>query len=465
MPQKSHLSSSSQKPRFTPNKNQLVPLLALLLLLGGGLAFLKYGPLGADESGTEYSYEEELQLLEADARAACEEAGALVLNLEAEEAEPVVIQAEVSRGDTVSKILEAWLTGAEIHALAASCKSVFPLHRIRQGQPYTVHTRDEKLIRFEYEIDSESKLVVSRGDEGFVAEREEIEYNIVLHRVDGVIASNLFNAMVECGETAALAMALADVFAWEINFIQDLRVDDSFTLLVEKRYRDGEFKGYGRLLAAYFTNQGSRYETFLFTDDAGHSLYFNAEGESLRRAFLKAPLAFNRISSGFSHRRLHPVLKDWRAHPAIDYAAPAGTPVKSVGRGVITFKGFNKGAGNYVAVKHMNGYETMYLHLSRFAGGIQKGAQVKQGQVVGYVGQTGYATGPHLDFRMKRNGAYVNPLRELTPRDQPVNQREMPRFLATQELCRDFLEDRRNLAEYSRSMPELKAATAAQAPS
>ena len=464
MPKKNRLSFSSPKSRFSLNSNKIIPLLALLLVLGGGLALLKFGPFGAEKTGAEYSYEEELQLLEADASR--EGGGAEALNVAEEpEAEPVIIQASVNRGDTVSKILETWLSSAEIHELSGSCKSVYPLNRIRQGQPYTVHTQDGELTRFEYEIDGESKLVVTRGDEGFAAEREEIEYNIVLHRVDGVIASNLFSAMSESGESAQLAMALADVFAWEINFIRDVRVDDSFTLLVEKRYRDGEFKGYGRLLAAYFTNQGSKYEAFLFTDEAGHSLYYNAEGDSLRRAFLKAPLAFNRISSGFSHRRLHPVLKDWRAHPAIDYAAPTGTPVKSVGRGVVTFKGFNKGAGNYVAIKHMNGYETMYLHLSRFASGVQKGTQVKQGQVIGYVGQTGYATGPHLDFRMKRNGTYVNPLRELTPRDQPVNKEEMPRFVAAQELCRDFLEDRRNLAEYSRSMPELRADAGDKAPS
>jgi murein DD-endopeptidase MepM/ murein hydrolase activator NlpD len=256
--------------------------------------------------------------------------------------------------------------------------------------------------------------------------------------------------MTENGEKAQLAASLADVFAWEINFIRDLRVGDNFTLLVEKRYRKGEFKDYGRILAAYFTNQGVVYEAFLFTDNAGQSHYFNGKGESLRRAFLKAPLAYDRISSGYTSRRLHPVLLDWRTHPAIDYAAPVGTPVKCVGKGVVIYTGYDKASGNIVKISHMNKYETSYLHLSAFAKGLRKGSAVAQGQVIGFVGQTGYATGPHLDFRMKKNGGYVNPLKEISPRSNPVNSAEKTHFAAIQETCRDFLEERRKLAEYSR---------------
>ncbi|MDR2891859.1 MAG: peptidoglycan DD-metalloendopeptidase family protein [Deltaproteobacteria bacterium] len=358
----------------------------------------------------------------------------------------------VDNGDTLGSLLEAWLSPAEIHSLADVCKGVYPLNRIRQGQPYAVHAEGENFLSFEYEIDNDNRLVIRKTDEGLTASKEEIEYRIVLHRVEGTIASSLFNAMQDSGEHVSLAAGLSDVFAWEINFIRDLREGDSFSLLVEKRYRDGDFKNYGRLLAATFTNQGDTYEAYLFTDEKGNNLYFNAEGDSLRRAFLKAPLAYNRISSGYTKRRLHPVYKDWRSHPAIDYAAPKGTPVKSVGKGTVTFKGYDKGAGNYIKVKHLNGYETMYLHLSGFARGLGKGSNVSQGQVIGFVGSTGYSTGPHLDFRMKRNGSYVNPLKELSPRDTPVTAKEKSRFLTQMAIYRDFLESRRNLAEYSRSL-------------
>jgi murein DD-endopeptidase MepM/ murein hydrolase activator NlpD len=208
----------------------------------------------------------------------------------------------------------------------------------------------------------------------------------------------------DVGEKPALAMVMADIFAREINFIRDLHPGDSFTLIMEKHFRDGEFKGYGRISGAHFINQGTTYEAYLFNDADGFPYYYTQKGESVKRAFLKAPLSFTRISSTFSPRRLHPILKVWRAHPGVDYAAPTGTPVKAIGNGTVTFKGWSKGVGNYIALKHNNGYESMYLHLSAFARGLNKGKKVQQGEVIGFVGSTGYFTGSHLDFRMKKDG-------------------------------------------------------------
>ncbi|MDL2306869.1 peptidoglycan DD-metalloendopeptidase family protein [Desulfovibrio sp. OttesenSCG-928-C06] len=443
---------------------RVIPALAVLLLLaGGGSYFLLNDTSGGDknltasatggsaaDSAAQSADDPDIQFPpEADpALASASDAGEAV----ADETGPKVYQSVIDSGDTLGNILQAWLSPGEINSLVTSCKGVYAMNRIRQGQPYAVHTDSGEFVKFEYEIDNDTRLVVAKTETGFEAGKEEIEYDIVLHRVEGNIASSLFNAMLDAGENAQLAVNLADVFAWEINFIRDLREGDSFTLLAEKRYRDGEFKGYGKLLAANFVNQGTSYEAFLFTDADGNSQYFNAEGDSLRRAFLKAPLSFTRISSGFSNRRLHPVLLDWRSHPAIDYAAPTGTPVKAVGKGTVIFKGYTKAAGYHVKIQHLNKYETMYLHLSAFAKGLQKGSKVSQGQVIGFVGQTGYATGPHLDFRMKKNGTFVNPLKELSPRDNPVTKKEMPRYLAQQEVYRQFLENRRNLAEYSRKM-------------
>lgn len=367
-------------------------------------------------------------------------------------AELNVMNGVIGRGDTVGGILQAWLTAQEISELDNVCKSVYSLRRVKQGQAYAVHSQDGDFASFEYEIDNDSRLLVTRCDSGFSAEKLDIEYEIRLHRVEGEIKSSLFQAMSDAGETPILAAQLAGVFAWEINFIRDLRVGDRFSLLVEKRYRDGEFKDYGKLLAASFINQSDKYEAFLFRDDDGNSQYFSRDGQSMRRAFLKAPLSYTRISSGYTNRRLHPVTMDWKAHPAIDYAAPTGTPVKSVGKGKIIFMGNSKSAGNYITVEHMNGYQTMYLHLNGFAKGLSKNSKVAQGQVIGFVGQTGYATGPHLDFRMKKDGAYLNPLGVLSPRETPVSKDELPAYQDQVEMFLAFLEDRRNLAEYKREL-------------
>ncbi len=359
-----------------------------------------------------------------------------------------LVHGVIARGDTVGNLLQAWLTVQEIGALDAVCKSVHPLQQIKIGQDYVVVTKDEAFVSFEYEIDDDHKLVASRTENGFAAQLVNIAYDLQLHRVSGVIRSNLFNSMTDCGEKPALAAALADVFAWEINFIRDLREGDEFSLLVEKRYRNGEFKGYGKLLAAFFDNQNNHYEAFLFRDGVGQSQYYTSDGQSVRRAFLKAPLSFTRISSGYSHNRLHPVTMDWKAHPAIDYAAPTGTPVKTVGKGTVSYMGYSKSAGNYITIEHLNDYQTMYLHLSAFAKGLRKGDKVVQGQVIGFVGRTGYATGPHLDFRMKKEGRYINPLSISSPRDTPVSQPEFPSFQQQIRLYMDFMEEKKELAEY-----------------
>ncbi len=250
-------------------------------------------------------------------------------------------------------------------------------------------------------------------------------------RVRGRIDSSLFEAVTSTGESDVLAMNLADIFAWDIDFILDIREGDSFQALVEKRYREGKPAGYGRILAAEFTNQGTTFQAFLYQDGDRRPDYFDADGQSLRKAFLKAPLSFSRISSGFTMRRYHPITKTWKAHPAIDYAAPRGTPIKSVGDGTIIKKGYTRGNGNYVKIRHNSSYETLYLHMKGFAKGIAKGKRVAQGQTIGYVGSTGLATGPHLCFRMYKNGAPVNPHRVKAPSANPVSKESLADFKVT----------------------------------
>lgn len=374
-----------------------------------------------------------------------------------DEENPDLLQGVVAQGDTAGGILQEWLSLNEVHALSEACKGVFPLTKLRAGQPYSVLMEKGVFSRFEYEIDGNHKLLVTRDPDGdasksacWITNLQEIEYDIRLIKVEGAIDSSLFNTMSGLGESATLAVRLAEVFAWEINFIRDIQPGDSFRVLVEKRYRDGEFKGYGKMLIAEFTNKGKVFEAFLFQDSFGNQTYFNAAGESLKRAFLKAPLSFTRISSRFDLRRLHPIFKTVRPHPAVDYAAPSGTPVKAIGSGTVDFRGYNKGAGNYITLKHNGGYESMYLHLSGFAKNLKKGGRVRQGETIGYVGSTGYSTGPHLDFRMKKNGQFVNPEKILSPRDESVPKNKLAAFKAERDIWRRYMEGEIALSEYGR---------------
>ncbi|MDL2216619.1 M23 family metallopeptidase [Desulfovibrio sp. OttesenSCG-928-M14] len=374
------------------------------------------------------------------------------------EEEPGPITGNIEPGATAGVLLNEWVSMSEIHSMVEACKDVYPLARIRAGQPYAVYLENGALSRFEYEIDNDSRLVLTRESQDnitrWLAVKERIEYEIRLVRVAGEITSSLFESMAVTGEGAALAVRLAEIFAWEINFIRDIQVGDSYSLLVEKRYRDGEFKGYGHLPVAEFINKKSKFEAFLFKDSFGNNAYFNAAGDSLKRAFLKAPLSFTRISSRFNLRRMHPILKTVRPHPAVDYAAPTGTPVKAIGSGVVTFRGSGKGAGNYITLKHSNGYESMYLHLSAFAKNLKKGNKVRQGETIGYVGSTGYSTGPHLDFRMKKNGQFVNPEKILSPRDESVPKQKLDAFKDKRDRWRTYLNGDIPLVGYSREEVE-----------
>lgn len=347
----------------------------------------------------------------------------------AAEAGVETVEGVVKSGDTAAALLDSYLSPAEIYTLNKASKEVYPLSRMRAGRPYRLVSDQQGLQRFEYEIDSEGVLVISRAQDGYEVRREAIEYETETRTVYGKITSSLFGAVAEAGESPALAVRLADIFAWDIDFIRDIRVGDSFAAIVEKRSRDGEFAGYGRILAAQFVNQDQAFNGFLFADTDGQEQYFDEQGRSLRKAFLKAPLNFSRISSGFNLNRLHPVLGYRRPHPAIDYAAPSGTPIKTVGDGVVSSKGWDKGGGNYVKIRHNSVYETVYMHMRGFAKGIKKGQRVHQGQIIGYVGSTGIATGPHLDYRIKKNGSYVNPTTIKSPSCKPVDKERMAEFM------------------------------------
>jgi murein DD-endopeptidase MepM/ murein hydrolase activator NlpD len=356
-----------------------------------------------------------------------------------------IVKGTIAQGDTITALLGGFFSAAEIHELNLQSKPVFPLSRLSAGQSYRLCLSDDAFERFEYDIDRDDQLIIAHDAKGFSIEKLPIPYTTKTVNVRGMIESSLFEAVTSTGERDVLAMNLADIFAWDIDFILDIRKGDSFQALVEKRYREGRLAGYGRILAAEFTNQGTTFQAFLYQDGEHRPDYYDADGQSLRKAFLKAPLSFSRISSGFTMRRFHPITKTWKSHPAIDYVAPTGTPIKSVGDGVITKKGYTRGNGNYVKIRHTNGYETLYLHMNGFAKKISKGKRVTQGQTIGYVGSTGLATGPHLCFRMRKNGAPVNPQRVKAPAVKPVSAANMTAFKIKAETLMAQLTDRTHI--------------------
>jgi murein DD-endopeptidase MepM/ murein hydrolase activator NlpD len=320
------------------------------------------------------------------------------------------------------------LSSAEIHNLASNARDIFPLNKICAGSPYRLTAEDGAFKHFSCDIDDSDQLVVVRKGDGFTVSREPIPYTVELVSVRGTIESSLFEAVVKIGESERLAMQLAEIFAWDIDFFQDIQRGDSFEVVLEKRFRDGKPAGDGRLLAARFTNQDRVSQAFYFKDGKRAPDYYDESGHSLRKAFLKAPLSFSRISSGFSYHRRHPITHRIKAHPAIDYAAPKGTPIHTVCDGTIIFAAYKRYNGNCVKVRHPNGWVTMYNHMSKIARSIRPGKKVAQGQVIGYVGSTGLATGPHLDFRMFRNGVPVNPLKVKSPPARPVSSVHMAAF-------------------------------------
>ncbi len=352
--------------------------------------------------------------------------------LQSQDNDERVARGYIRPGDTIAGILSTLLTGAEVDALNAACRKVFPLNTIQIGREYAITTRQDGFVGLTYEIDLDQRLVVEKAETGFQAFRQPIEYDQRIERVEGAIESSLFGAVEGAGESADLAIALADIFACEVDFIRDLRQGDSFRLLVEKRYQQGVFKCYGNILAATFTNQDETYEGYLVEDAKGLKRYYDASGKNLRKAFLRAPLKFSRISSGYTMRRRHPILNIVRPHLGIDYAAPAGTPVMAVGDGVVASAGWMAGGGKAIKLDHSGDYKSTYMHLSRYAAGIRKGKRVSQGDVIGYVGMTGLATGPHLDFRLEQGGKPLNPQKQLARQPAPsLPAREMDAFLKT----------------------------------
>ncbi len=311
----------------------------------------------------------------------------------------------------------------ESEPLGRRLKSIFPGH----GLAFTL-TEDNTLLKLTYSPGPMETLEFERAGDTFVARevvREPRRSKVYKH---GVIDHSLFVSSQRAGLNDALTMRLAQIFQWDIDFVLDIRNGDEFHVLFEELYIDDEFVGFGNILAAEFINQKQSYRAILYTDVNGNSNYYNPEGDSMRKAFLRAPVEFTRISSNFNLRRVHPLFKRTMPHRGIDYAAPTGTPILASGDGRVTIASRTQANGNYIVLQHGEQFVTKYLHLSKFARGVKAGVRVKQGQVIGYVGATGWATAPHLHYEFLVNGVHKNPRTVTLPNAEPVPRQELERF-------------------------------------
>lgn len=341
-----------------------------------------------------------------------------------EEAPSRIVEGEIKRRSSLAKALSSkHVPSPWIELIVSKLKPLVNLRKIREGRFRSTWGKDGSLIRFELELGPTEVYEVQKHSKGYGAAKEKISLDVRLVKVKGEIRSSLFEAMEAAGEQDCLTMAFADILAWEIDFYKDVQPGDRFALLVEKLYKGDRFVQYGTIEAVEY-QRGEKILRGIRYGDA----YYNEEGFSLKKAFLKVPLRFTRVSSRFSRGRPHPILGGVRPHLGVDYAAPTGTSVWAVADGTVVFCGWNEGFGKQVILRHRNGYMSYYGHLSRLGRGIKAGKAVKQKEVIGYVGSTGLSTGPHLDYRLAKAGVFRNPLREVFPKGSPIGKAEWEPF-------------------------------------
>jgi murein DD-endopeptidase MepM/ murein hydrolase activator NlpD len=336
----------------------------------------------------------------------------------------------VKSGDSLAAIFSRLdIPPLQLHKILTSGGAAHNLKKIHPGQTLRLQTdAEDNLLKLEYRIDQLSAMEISRqGD----------DYEIVTsHRTperraanaSGIIHNSLFLSAQNAGLSDNLTMELANIFGWDIDFALDIRKGDGFTVLYEELYLDGEKIGDGNILAAEFINNGRTYQAVRYTDAGGHTDYYSLDGKSMRKQFLRTPVEIARISSRFNLKRKHPILNKIRAHKGVDYAAGTGTPVKSTANGKIVHRGKKGGYGNTIIIQHGSKYSTLYAHLSKYRGDLKKGSRVKQGQVIGYVGSSGLATGPHLHYELRVDGVHRDPLRVKLPGAKPLDKRYLDDF-------------------------------------
>lgn len=332
-------------------------------------------------------------------------------------------QLTIRAGDTLSDIFaRLGITREQLEeVLAADRTARKQLARLVPGQNLEIRIDEDGLVQeLLYQVDEQTSLVIMRenGVLRVSAETRNFETRVTFSK--GVIRNSLFETGRESGLSDRLIVSMAEIFRWDIDFALDIRAGDSFVVMYEERYLDGRKVADGNILAAEFINQDKSFKAIRYTDASGRSDYYSPEGQNLRKAFLRTPVDFARISSGFG-KRLHPVLNRLRLHKGVDYSAAAGTPIRAAGNGRVAFRGVKGGYGKTVIIQHGKEYSTLYAHMQRFAPSVRLGQRVRQGQLIGYVGSTGLATGPHLHYEFRVNGVHRNPLTIKLPNAAPIS--------------------------------------------
>ena len=350
---------------------------------------------------------------------------------DAEAATPLSKEVVVANGDTLSTVFaKVGLPQATVHDVLASSKEAKQFARLKVGQRLEFELDDQgNLAQLRSQLNKLESVQLERSGTSYVFKKEQLKPDVSTAYAYGRIESSLFLAAKRAGLSHNLTMDLANVFGYDIDFAMDIRKGDSFEVIYEQKTVAGDRVGTGNILAARFTNRGKSYTAVRYTNKQGNSSYYTADGQSMRKAFIRTPVDFARISSRFSNGRKHPILNKIRAHKGVDYAAARGTPIKSAGDGKVLLAGRKGGYGNTVVIQHGNRYRTLYAHMQGFAKGVRNGSSVKQGQIIGYIGTTGLSTGPHLHYEFQVDGVHVDPLGLKLPMADPIAKNEKQRFL------------------------------------
>ena len=337
----------------------------------------------------------------------------------------------VKNGDSLSAIFSrADLSPQDLHELLSSSTKAKALNKIRPGQKLSFKISDDgQLDAMSFQIDKLNSIVFERGVTGFTTTKMTETPEIRQRVASATITSSLYRAAQDAGVSQGIIMELANIFGGVLDFVYDVRKDDYFIVIYEELYLNGELLSSGQILAAQYFNRGKSFEAYRYINKQGEVDYFSEAGESMRKAFIRTPVDFARISSRFSNGRRHPILNKIRAHKGVDYAAPRGTPIKAAGDGRISLAGRHGGYGNAVIIQHGQRYRTLYAHMQGFAKGVRTGSNVKQGQIIGYIGTTGLSTGPHLHYEFQVNGVHVDPLSQKLPMSDPIASSEKARFM------------------------------------
>ncbi len=342
------------------------------------------------------------------------------------------VTSTVKSGDTLSAIADKYNIGAgDLHLIVNAGKPAKRLARIKPGDKiHFAFDAGDKVQQIMTRVDEETRLLIQRTDTGFSASTIIEPLQRRTQYASGTVTHSLFSAVGAAGVSQSTIMKFAGLFGWDIDFSLDVRDGDRFSIVYESLYRDGEYVRDGGIVAAEYINRGTSYRAVRYTDPDDNTDHYSADGKTLRKAFLRSPIGFARVSSGFNLKRKHPVLHTIRAHKGVDYAAKKGTPIRATGDGKVVLRGRKGGYGRTIVLKHGSRYSTLYAHMSRYAGNMRPGSRVKQGQIIGYVGRSGMTTGAHLHYEFRADGVHRNPLRFRFPGVAPVAENYRDDFAA-----------------------------------